>query len=302
MSRPAHNKLTHDQVVAYCGQTGIKLIDPEYISNSYKHQWECGRCGKIVSQRLDKIKRANGKLNCCSRVSENNVNHGKRIADKWGLIFKELSFKNTQIASEWECPVHGVFEYTLFNALHTKNVNPCKQCRKDLEDTQLESELASLYKEVPFIKLLDPEYKGKRVSHRWKCEKHNYETSSNLRLILKNKRLKCCRAKELSGKNHPLYNPYIDESQRVKKRHYGAAQVWSKAVRTRDKWECVICGHNSKCVAHHLDSYMAHPDKRYDVDNGVTLCRPHHIEFHQEYGIKLNTKEQFNEYKKKKGA
>lgn len=302
MSRPAHNKLTTEQVRTYCNQAGIKLIDSEYISNSHKHQWECGRCGKIIEQRLDKIKRANGKLNCCSRVSNQNVAKGHNIAERWGLIFKELTFKSTQIESEWECPKHGNFKYSLFNALHTKNSHPCMECRKDIESDLLTQELRDLYQKVPFIKLLDPEYKGKRVSHRWKCEIHNYETYSNLRLILKNKRLKCCRAKEFSGKNHPLYNPHIDESKRIKKRHYGASTEWSKAVRTRDKWQCIICGHNSKCVAHHLDSYMAHPDKRYDVDNGVTLCRPHHIEFHQEYGIKCNTREQFDEFKKKKGA
>ncbi len=302
MSRLAHNKLTTKQVRAYCGQIGIKLIDADYISNSYKHQWECGRCGKTVSQRLDKIKRANGKLNCCSRVSEDNVKKGKRIAEKWGLIFKELSFKNAQVASEWECPKHGIFQYSLFNALHTKNYNPCHQCRKDLDDALLKNELTLLYEAVPFIKLIDLEYKGNRVSHRWKCQIHNYETSSKLFLIAKNKRLKCCRGEAYRGENHPFFNKDISEVQRVKKRHYNASHVWSKSVRTRDKWKCVICGHDSKCVAHHLDSYMAHPDKRYDVDNGVTLCRPHHTEFHQIYGIKCNTITQFEDFKKKKGA
>lgn len=297
MSRHAHNKLTTEQVKAYCSQVGITLMDPEYISNSHKHQWECGRCGKPVYQRLDKIKRAQGRLNCCSRVSETNVKKGHQIAERWGLIFKELTFKNSQIASEWECPVHGTFKYSLFAALHTKDCHPCSGCRNELNKQILSNELNNFYKIVPFITLIDSEYKGHRVSHKWKCNTHNYETTSNLRLLLKNKRLKCCRAKEFSGENHPLYNSHIEESQRIKKRHYGASSAWSKAVRTRDKWECVICGHNSKCVAHHLDSYMSHPDKRYDVDNGVTLCRPHHIEFHKLYGVKHTTKQDFEEYK-----
>lgn len=302
MSRTAHNKLTTQQVQEYADSVGIKLIDLEYISNSHQHQWECGRCHTIGSQRLDKIKRAAGKLNCCSRVSTTNVNKGHQVAERWGLKFKELSFKNTQVPSEWQCPKHGVFSYSLFSALHTKNTNPCSKCREDLRKLDLEKELNNLFKKVPFVKLLDYEYKGKRVVHRWECQLHNYHTTSNLELIMETGRLKCCRAKEYSGSNHPLYNAHISEEQRVKKRHYNASHVWSKAVRTRDNWQCVICGHNSKCVAHHLYSYMAHPDKRYDVENGVTLCRPHHIEFHQEYGIKMNTKEQFEEFKNKKGS
>lgn len=296
MSRRAHNKLTTKQVQEYATDMNIRLIDREYVSNSHLHQWECGRCKSIVAQRLDKIKRANGKLNCCSRVSKENVEKGKNLAERWGITFNELTFKNTQVPSEWSCPTHGVFEYPLFNALRAKSVSPCPDCREDAKQLGLKKELEELYKEVPFIKLIDEEYKGKRVSHKWKCETHNYETTSSLSLIKNNKRLRCCRGESYRGKNHPFYNPEITDSERVKKRNYNKSYVWSKAVRNRDGWKCIICGHNSKCVAHHLDSYMAFPLKRYDVDNGVTLCRPHHIDFHKKYGIKKTTKKQFEEY------
>lgn len=291
----AHNKITLESLNIYAESVNIKFLDPEYISNRHSHNWECGRCGSTVSQRLEKIKRSGGKLSCCSRVSETNVNKGIEVAEKHNLQFDVLSFKNTQIPSKWECPIHGVFEYALFNALHVET-SPCFKCREIELAHKLEQELKNFYDLVPTIKLVDSEYKGRRVSHKWHCSIHDYTTTSNLNLLEKNKRMKCCRGESYRGPNHPFYNKDISEDQRVKNRNYHASEAWSKAVRTRDKWQCVICGHNSKCVAHHLNSYLAHPEQRYDVDNGVTLCRPHHIDFHSKYGNTKTTKEEFEEY------
>lgn len=295
MSRTAINKLSESNIHAYCGSVGITFVDDEYRSSSYLHQWLCGRCGQTVIQRLDKIKRANGKLRCCSRISSNNINKGHEIADKWNLIFKELTFKNSQHKNEWECPIHGTFNYALFTALQI-DISPCKKCSNGIKQKNLADELLSLYAKVPHIKLLDPEIKTRRSSHNWYCSLHDYTTTSNLELLNKTLRLKCCRAKEYSGTNHPFYNSDIPDDKRIKKRHYNATNNWSKRVRERDGWKCVICGYNQKCVAHHLDSYLAFPNKRYDVNNGVTLCRPHHIDFHKKYGTTRTTRSQFEEY------
>ena len=63
----------------------------------------------------------------------------------------------------------------------------------------------------------------------------------------------------------------------------------------RDKYTCQVCGDSSggNLVAHHLDSYSMYPDKRTRISNGITLCKNCHIEFHNLYGYKENTKTQF---------
>lgn len=63
-----------------------------------------------------------------------------------------------------------------------------------------------------------------------------------------------------------------------------------------DAWKCVICSYNRKCVAHHLNSYTKFPNIRYDISNGVTLCRLCHINFHKFYG-NITTSDQFFEFK-----
>jgi hypothetical protein len=48
--------------------------------------------------------------------------------------------------------------------------------------------------------------------------------------------------------------------------------------------------------SHHLNAWNTHPDERYDIDNGVVLCKYHHDDFHVKYGRGGNTEEQFDEY------
>lgn len=61
--------------------------------------------------------------------------------------------------------------------------------------------------------------------------------------------------------------------------------AWSKLVRKRDKYICCECGCADKKVlhAHHIKDWESHPDLRYNVDNGKTLCAICHAKEHPEY-------------------
>lgn len=66
-------------------------------------------------------------------------------------------------------------------------------------------------------------------------------------------------------------------------------KVWRKAVFDRDGSKCVKCGSYKDIQAHHKLSWALWPEKRFDVENGQTLCRSCHIEIHPfmaEYDIK----------------
>ena len=50
---------------------------------------------------------------------------------------------------------------------------------------------------------------------------------------------------------------------------------WSRIIRTRDNWACVICGNPYKPNAHHIIPREV-KEYKFDLDNGVTLCTKHH--------------------------
>jgi len=58
----------------------------------------------------------------------------------------------------------------------------------------------------------------------------------------------------------------------------------------------LICFNAEKLIAHHLNSYHWDVENRLNVDNGVCLCENCHSKFHELYGQKYNTKEQYKEY------
>ena len=46
-----------------------------------------------------------------------------------------------------------------------------------------------------------------------------------------------------------------------------------------------------------MNSFDWCEELRFDVDNGITLCKVHHDEFHKLYGYGNNTYDQFLEFK-----
>lgn len=70
---------------------------------------------------------------------------------------------------------------------------------------------------------------------------------------------------------------------------------WRALCRLRDNNSCIVCNGSSLLHVHHLNNWIDFPDLRLSVDNGITICEGHHIDFHTKYG-KSVVKAQFEEY------
>ena len=57
---------------------------------------------------------------------------------------------------------------------------------------------------------------------------------------------------------------------------------WRVSVIRRDK-VCVLCSSRKNREAHHIKNGEHHPKFRFDVQNGVTLCRECHTQFHTNF-------------------
>jgi len=86
-------------------------------------------------------------------------------------------------------------------------------------------------------------------------------------------------------------------SNQERERHKREAGLWRISVYSRDNYTCQKCGQRGgRLHAHHIFNFATHIDLRFAIDNGITLCRDCHIEFHKQYKKYNNTKEQLNEF------
>lgn len=58
--------------------------------------------------------------------------------------------------------------------------------------------------------------------------------------------------------------------------------AWRTAVYVRDEFRCQICGNvGGRLNAHHIEYFSKCVEKRFDIDNGITLCEKCHRAVHR---------------------
>lgn len=68
------------------------------------------------------------------------------------------------------------------------------------------------------------------------------------------------------------------------RRGNSAYRTWRNAVFARDEHACQRCGSTDELRAHHILGWMMHPSLRFDIANGLTLCKPCHERHHAIHG------------------
>ena len=100
------------------------------------------------------------------------------------------------------------------------------------------------------------------------------------------------------GVNHPRWKGGVNsEDHRIRGRI--EHRLWREAVFARDNWTCQKTGKKGgELHPHHILNFSQYPELRFAINNGITLSKESHREFHKIYGTKNNTKEQLEEFLK----
>lgn len=100
----------------------------------------------------------------------------------------------------------------------------------------------------------------------------------------------------LTGNKNPNWKDGITP-ENMKERGSLDYKLWRKSVFERDNFTCQKYGiSGGELNAHHINNFSDFPELRFAIDNGITLSKKAHLEFHNKYSRKNNTKEQLLEF------
>lgn len=120
---------------------------------------------------------------------------------------------------------------------------------------------------------------------------------------LKNGHTVSCGCKQhVVGEENPTYNKAISKEERKSskyQRNSAEANKWKKDVKQHFGNHCFLCGSEQKIEVHHVENFKDNEKLRFDVQNGVCLCRKHHLQYHFDFlgGAKIPaTKQSFKSF------
>lgn len=145
---------------------------------------------------------------------------------------------------------------------------------------------------------------------KWICQCDCGKVKSILGSSLKQKQTISCGCyrneqiiKVVGGNKNWNYNPTLTAEERTFRRilQHAEEKIWRSFVFKRDSFCCQLCHNSSKynLRAHHLDAWHWAKDKRFELNNGITLCVDCHNLFHKTYKNHNNTRLQFEEFANK---
>nr|DAQ17004.1 MAG TPA: NinG protein [Caudoviricetes sp.] len=209
---------------------------------------------------------------------------------------------NTHTKMKFKCLIHNEdFISTPHNLLEGKN--GCKRCQSEAKRNRL------LRTNDEFLKLLEEKqidviplerYRGNTTKILFRCSCGDLWRTTPERVLIGN-HCKKCGYNKFSGENNHFYNPNLSDEDREDSIYRFRNPLYKNFIHKcfqRDNYTCQITGKKSRgdIVVHHINGYNWDIENRTNVDNGVTLNREIHKEFHKLYGNGNNTKFQFKEF------
>lgn len=82
----------------------------------------------------------------------------------------------------------------------------------------------------------------------------------------------------MKGENNPCWVEDRTQLKRREQRNDSLYQDWRKNVLKRDNKKCKINNRDCKdrLEVHHILGWSEYPELRYNINNGITLCKKHH--------------------------
>lgn len=300
-------KLTYEYVKDKFKERGYTLVDTVYQNSKTKMKYICPKHpDKIQEIRYNDLQGGHG-CNFC-KIDE-SIPRLREYSDRQRLpiseIEKEFKIRGYEIIREsyisasepveFICPKHPE-KRTRMRIADLRRGCRCRYCSH--ESTRLSEKSIRDIVELEGLSFIGVIRNNKGLYVKYVCQKHPLIEQETYYNDLKNGR-HCyyCGIEKISGANHYNYNSNKSPEERAFDRRYDEKErKWRNSVFERDRYRCTVCNASSGLNAHHKDGWNWCVERRYDVTNGVTLCKDCHVSFHSMFGFGNNTEEQFSEW------
>lgn len=313
---------SYEDIVVYLNKEGICdliISTKEDFINEKKSQrksglyvklkYKCADCGEEILRSLACLKAITNK-DKCNECSRKNISESKREefedvifsnCKQKGVVVERVYYENHIPYIDGICSCGEKINHIWYVAIKNSEQYLCDECNKKRLNKKFKTDwntVVNLFKENQCV-LLSKEsdfsnYKSK-LKYIATCG-HFHETSLGSFKKSKYHMCKECSVIMNSGKFAYNWNGGYD-NERTRFRKTFEYKNFVRQVLKRDNYTCLCCITKSGDLnVHHLDGYNWCEEKRTDINNGITLCKKCHEDFHLLYGRGNNTKEQFFEW------
>lgn len=179
--------------------------------------------------------------------------------------------------------VLGASPRTITRRLHDLGITPRKPGPQRHEQLRNKAWLAAEYAGKSLAQIAREIGASNRVVLSW-LEAHgiprrprNQHTGKKWGAEVRQRMSEAKKGRLLGAENPNWRGGLVNPNQRLRASHL--SKDWSQKVRARDG-KCVECGATGRLHAHHVKPWKHHPELRFDLNNGVTLCPACHQKAH----------------------
>lgn len=301
-----NEKMFHD----LANEKGIKFIGPLVTKQTLKTVWMCN-CGQHITKDFASIQKNSIRCRKCisnlKKEIQRQIMKERRFQEyqtfKQNTGFYLVDEENVTInKAKWITPEGNqiitkqsfIKEFLLGKR---SSLEPIHSRYNKLDSLHLDFNYLELARQNN-LQFIGPNPNSVHILTNWICHcgKHFLNTYACLKHS-KYRRCYDCYLAMHKGPNHPSYNFYLSEKERLKKRNFPGTNSFRRNVLIRDNFQCQNCknSHTSLNV-HHIFNWNQYKDLRFNVNNGITLCSLCHSTFHKKYNKQNNTLLQIEEF------
>lgn len=288
--------LPYKYVKDYFESNGCRLLSEKY-DDAHKKLEYIASCGHKNYICFNKFQQGGGRVcNKCSKSIRYEYDYVAEAFENKGCVLLETDYINCKTKMRYIAQCGHESEITFDAFLNADSMAlRCPECQK-INHYDV-SKVQRIIKDRGCT-LLSNTYVDRNASLEYIASCGHNETITLDKFLAGHGTL-CKKCALPKAERHFNYNPDLtDEDRQRRDMQNGEFRIIRRKAFSRDGYKCSICGDSrgGNLVAHHLESWNMSVDKRFELDNLVTLCESCHKMFHQKYGFGYNTEEQYKEF------